>query len=65
MNGATAELSARISIDPISTKQMTIGANHHFLRTFKNPQNSKATDILLIFFFLMQRHDYRLHFPKN
>ena len=58
MNGATAELSVKTSNNPSKTKNNTIGSNHHFLRTFKNPQNSRTMYNLLIGF-IPQSHLYR------
>lgn len=48
MNGATAEPSVKIINAPNKTRKITIGANHHFFRTFKNSQNSDIIDSLLI-----------------
>jgi len=48
MNGATAEPSVKIINAPSRKRKMTIGANHHFLRTLRNDQNSEIIDSLLI-----------------
>src|SRR3989338_5345329 len=40
MKGARAEPSAKTMSAPKSTSVSTIGASHHFLRTFRNPQSS-------------------------
>ena len=40
MNGANAEVSAKMMSKPKSTNMITIGASHHFLLSFKKPQNS-------------------------
>ena len=48
MKGATAEPSVKIIRAPNRKRKMIMGANHHFLRAFKNSQNSLAIDNLLI-----------------
>ena len=48
MNGATAELSAKIINTPKRRSKIMIGASHHFLRSIKKFQNSLIIDILLI-----------------
>jgi hypothetical protein len=46
MNGAIAVPSV-ITISKLnSSKNTTMGANHHFFRSFKNSQNSYNIDIL-------------------
>ena len=42
-----AEPSAMIISAPSSNKEITIGINHHFLRTLRNCQNSTIIDNLL------------------
>ena len=46
MNGATTVPSVKTISVPNSTKNIIIGANHHFFRSFKNSQNSNNIDIL-------------------
>ena len=48
MKGATAEPSVKTIRAPNRKRKMIMGANHHFLRTFKNSQNSLAIDNLPI-----------------
>ena len=45
-----AEPSVRTSNAPNKTRNKIIGANHHFLRTFKNTQNSDIIDNFDIIF---------------
>ena len=40
MKGARAELSVKTINIPTSTRMMTMGASHHFLRTRKKSQKS-------------------------
>jgi len=44
MKGAMAEPSDNTSNAPKSTRKTTIGNSHHFLRTFRNCQNSLTMD---------------------
>lgn len=44
-----AELSVKIIKAPNKSRKMTIGNNHHFLRTLKNCQNSLMMLNLLIY----------------
>jgi len=53
MNGASAEPSVNTIMVASNIKNMTIGANHHFFRIFKNSQNSLTIDILLIILFIL------------
>ena len=46
MNGAIAVPSVRTISVPNNTKNIIIGANHHFFLFFKNSQNSYNIDIL-------------------
>jgi hypothetical protein len=48
MNGAMAEPSVKIISAPKRNRKITIGANHHFLRTLRKPQNSLIIDSLLM-----------------
>jgi len=48
MKGATAEPSVKIIKAPSKARNITIGVNHHFFRTFKNSQNSDIIANLLI-----------------
>lgn len=50
MNGASALPSVNTMSRPKRTSIITIGNNHHFLRVFKNPQNSLR---MLIFILLI------------
>ena len=50
MKGATAEPSVKIISAPSKKRRIMMGASHHFLRTFKNSQNSIIIDNLLINF---------------
>ena len=47
-NSFLAELSVKIISAPNSSNIMTIGNNHHFLRTLRKSQNSLIIDNLLI-----------------
>ena len=44
MKGAIAEPSVRIIKAPNNTRKIMIGANHHFLRTFRKSQNSESIE---------------------
>jgi len=44
MNGAKAEPSVRIIKVPKRARKIMIGANHHFLRTFRKSQNSERIE---------------------
>src|SRR6266568_7429113 len=46
MNGATAEPCVNITRSPSSASIITIGPNHHFLRTRMNAHNSRMIPIL-------------------
>tara|TARA_Y100000588_G_C13629318_1_gene658813 strand:+ start:97 stop:267 length:171 start_codon:yes stop_codon:yes gene_type:complete len=48
MNGATAVPSVINIKNPKRKIKIMIGASHHFLRTFKNSQNSAMIDNLFI-----------------
>jgi len=48
INGATAEPSEKIISAPKSKRKMIIGANHHFLRTFRKSKNSLIIESLLM-----------------
>ena len=48
MNGASPEPSVRTISIPNKRSKPTMGANHHFFRTFRNPRNSRVADNLLI-----------------
>ena len=50
MKGATAVPSVNTISVPNKRRNMTIGANHHFFRTFKNSQNSYNNVILDMLF---------------
>ena len=41
INGAIADPSVRIIKAPKRARKITIGANHHFLRTLRKSHNSK------------------------
>ena len=44
MNGAIAVPSVNIKRVPNNTRKIMIGANHHFLRTFRKSKNSNRID---------------------
>ena len=44
INGAIADPSVRTIKAPKRARKITIGANHHFLRTFRKSQNSKRIE---------------------
>ena len=52
MKGAIAVPSVSTIRVPNSTKNIMIGANHHFLRTLMNSENSEIFDNLLISYYL-------------
>jgi hypothetical protein len=53
MNGAKADPSVKTIKKPNSNKNTTIGASHHFLRTFRKDQSSLTIAILLITYLLI------------
>ena len=44
INGAIADPSVRTIKAPKRARKITIGANHHFLRTFRKSQNSESIE---------------------
>ena len=48
INGASAEPWVRTISPPRRSNKITMGASHHFLRTFRNSHNSEIIEILLI-----------------
>ncbi len=53
MNGATTVPSVKTISVPNSTKNIIIGANHHFFCSFKNSQNSNNIENFDILYFTL------------
>jgi len=68
MNGANAEPSVKTINAPNNTKMMTMGASHHFFRTFMNSQNSRMIESLPIvfsLFCLIKYHFFKIVFHNQ